>query len=146
MRRNISVLAVWVLLLGGCSQASDTQEAEMARETPNAESRFPADDSVDERVEYYVTRLGAQLPMRISAESVMDGVRRNGLEIELHYTILDATISSQQVEDYARQTAPSQTCDNAMTAAMVRDGAAFRYSYSGAGLQRPVSVLIDQCD
>jgi len=145
MRHEVSALAAIVLLLGACSETPVTQEAGTAAATSNVESQFPANNSVDERVEYYVTRLEPQLPMRISAESVMNGVQRHGLEIELQYTILDSTITAQQVEDYARQTAPSQTCDNAMTAGMVRDGAAFRYSYSGAGLERPVSVLIDHC-
>ena len=146
MRHEVSALAVFMLLLGACSETPDTQEAATPPTTPNAEGQFPANNSVDDRVEYYVTRLEPQLPMRISDQSVMDGVQRHGLEIELHYTILDSTITSQQVEDYARQSAPSQTCDNAMTAGMVRDGAAFRYTYSGAGLQRPVSVLVDQCN
>ncbi|WP_417489653.1 hypothetical protein [Maricaulis sp.] len=155
MRYAISAWVAGGLFLAACSDSPDAPVAEAApaattgeSQFPAAttgESQFPADGPVEARVEYYVTRLGPQLPMPINASVVMDRVSRNRLEIELHYTVHDSTITSQQVESFADQTAPGQTCNNAMTAGMVRDGAAFRYSYDGAGLQRPVSVVIDHC-
>tara|TARA_R110000868_G_scaffold207772_2_gene456754 strand:- start:2347 stop:2805 length:459 start_codon:yes stop_codon:yes gene_type:complete len=145
MRYAISALVAGGLFLAACSDAPDAPVAEAAPAATTGGGQFPANGPVQARVEYYVTRLGPQLPMPINASVVMDRVSRNGLEIELHYTVHDSTITSQQVESFADQTAPGQTCNNAMTAGMVRDGAAFRYSYDGPGLQRTVSVVIDHC-
>lgn len=106
---------------------------------------FPVNASVDERVTYYVTTLGPQLPMPINNSTVMDRVSRNGLEIRLHYTLVDPSVTADALQRWAEVNAPPSTCDNALTAQMVRDGASFRYTYSGGNLSREVSVLIDRC-
>ncbi len=111
----------------------------------SAGNGFPATAPVGERVEYYVSRLRPQLPMPVNDSTIMDSVGRNGLEIELHYTVVDLSLNANAVERWVRDHAPANTCDNALTAQMVRDGASFRYSYSGGNLGRPVSVVIDRC-
>lgn len=137
------------LLLTACSEpddrAANDDGAPEASGGVTAPGAFPADGPVGDRVEYYVTHLRSQLPMPINNSTVMDGVRRNGLEIELHYDVIDTSVTRAQLQAWLADTAPPNTCDNAMTAQMVRDGASFRYTYSGGSLSRPVSQTVTRC-
>jgi len=96
-------------------------------------------------VNYYVTRLRPQLPMPINDATVMESVTQNGLEIELHYQVVDRSITRPQLETWLADNAPPNTCNIQMTAQMVRDGASFRYTYSGGSLSQPISRVVTRC-
>ncbi|MEE2526770.1 hypothetical protein V0U79_10345 [Hyphobacterium sp. HN65] len=172
MIQRTSMLFIGSLLLTACSGPADTPDEtashEDAASTPPAETQdvtaasagepakeeepatsgpagFPADAPLSDRVEYYVTTLSAQLPQAINNSTIMDRASRNGLEIELHYTMIDPGVTANALQRWAADNAPPNTCDNALTAQMVRDGASFRYTYSGGNLGRDVSVLVDRC-
>ena len=110
-----------------------------------ASGQFPAEGALAERIDYYVTRLRPQLPMPVNNSTVMNSVNRQGFVIELHYTVIDPAITRQQLVNWLVDAAPANTCNNEMTAQMVRDGASFRYTYSGGTLSRPVSRTVTQC-
>lgn len=150
MRALLSATLAGGLLLTACSGPDDTAAnddgaPEASGAAATAPGAFPSDGPVGDRVEYYVTRLRPQLPMPINNSTVMDGVRRNGLEIELHYDVIDTSVTRVQLQAWLADNAPPNTCDNAMTAQMVRDGASFRYTYSGGSLSRPVSLAVTRC-
>ena len=150
MRTLLSATLAGGLLLTACSEPDQgAANNDGAQETSGAATStpgtFPSGGPVGDRVEYYVTHLRPQLPMPINNSTVMNGVRRNGLEIELHYEVIDASVTRAQLQVWLADNAPPHTCDNAMTAQMVRDGASFRYTYSGGSLSQPVSLAVTRC-
>lgn len=144
---NFPAFLISGFLLVACSASQEPAPADHtgSTEPDSVAGQFPANGTVNDRVNYYVTRLRSQLPMPVNDSTVMDRVSRNGLEIELHYDVLDRSVVAQQLEAWLADNALANTCNNPMTAQMVRDGASFRYTYSGGSLQRPISRIVDRC-
>jgi len=150
MRIFIPAFLIGGLLLAACSEPGepmmgDAETAPVSTASNPSPGEFPSDGPVMDRVSYYVTRLRPQLPMPINDATVMESVTQNGLEIELHYQVVDRSVTRPQMEAWLADNAPPNTCNNQMTAQMVRDGASFRYTYSGGSLSQPVSRVVTRC-
>jgi hypothetical protein len=150
MKSLCPVILVSGLLMAACSGPDETASGitaamDTAAATETLPDTFPAGAPVGERVNYYVMRLRPQLPIPINESTVMDAVNRNGLEIELHYQVVDRSVTAPQLEAWMADNAVRNTCTNPMTAQMVRDGARFRYTFSGGALTRPISRVVANC-
>ena len=150
MRIFIPAFLIGGLLLAACSgpgepMAGDAETAPVSTSSSASPGQFPADGPLMDRVNYYVTRLRPQLPMPINDATVMESLTQNGLEIELHYQVVDRSVTRRQMEAWLADNAPPNTCNNQMTAQMVRDGASFRYTYSGGSLSQPISRVVTRC-
>ena len=150
MRVITPVIVICGLLATACSPSSEpttanSDSAPVSTSSSASPGQFPADRPVMDRVNYYVTRLRPQLPMPINDATVMESVTQNGLEIELHYQVVDRSVTRRQMEAWLADNAPRNTCNNQMTAQMVRDGASFRYTYSGGSLSQPISRVVTRC-